>query len=87
MELLEMIQIKQLFKKLICGTIHLIIIGNTIILKYMQSNFANKEIVWAKVKGYPWWPAEVFNNQIQIAKLPTPDNNLFKVIFIAQDTQ
>jgi hypothetical protein len=21
--------------------------------------FIFKEIVWAKVKGYPWWPAEV----------------------------
>lgn len=35
--------------------------------------------MWAKVKGYPWWPAE-------IAKLPSPDANVFKVIFIAEDT-
>ncbi len=25
----------------------------------MDPTFVNKEIVWAKVKGYPWWPAEV----------------------------
>lgn len=25
----------------------------------METGFVNKEIVWAKVKGYPWWPAEV----------------------------
>ena len=24
---------------------------------YMETGFVNKEIVWAKVKGYPWWPA------------------------------
>lgn len=24
--------------------------------------FQQKEVVWAKVKGYPWWPAYVRNN-------------------------
>lgn len=49
--------------------------------------FAIKEIIWAKVKGYPWWPAEVKQLISQIAKLPTSDNNVFKVVFIAEDTQ
>ena len=24
--------------------------------------FYQKEVVWAKVKGYPWWPAYVLTN-------------------------
>lgn len=53
----------------------------------MEPTFVNKEIVWAKVKGYPWWPAEVLPSELQISKLPTPDSNFFKVVFIAEDTQ
>jgi hypothetical protein len=25
----------------------------------MEPTYGNKEIIWAKVKGYPWWPAKV----------------------------
>lgn len=30
-------------------------------------DFTPKEVVWAKVKGYPWWPAYV-NNIIKTDK-------------------
>ena len=32
-----------------------------------------KDIVWAKVKGYPWWPGTIRN----ILNHPTPINNKF----------
>ena len=34
-------------------------------------------IVWAKLDGYPWWPA-------QITELPNSTNNFFKVTFIGE---
>jgi hypothetical protein len=30
-----------------------------IIKLYIMEKYKEDEIVWAKVKGYPWWPAIV----------------------------
>lgn len=29
-----------------------------------MENFAVGEIVWAKIRGYPWWPAMVSKKQL-----------------------
>jgi hypothetical protein len=36
-----------------------IIINKMKIINPTGIEFTLKELVWAKVKGYPWWPAEV----------------------------
>jgi len=27
----------------------------------MEQTYSTREIIWAKVKGYPWWPAKVLS--------------------------
>lgn len=39
-----------------------------------EPEFALKEIVWAKIIGYPWWPAKV-------TQLPTSCTDNFRVDF------
>ncbi len=34
------------------------------------AGFFIKEIVWAKVKGYPWWPAEVYYLLLRYLRCP-----------------
>ncbi len=38
--------------------------------------YAKEEVVWAKIKGFPWWPAvvrefckSVLNRSVQVAKV------------------
>jgi hypothetical protein len=38
------------------------------------------EIVWAKIMGFPWWPAK-------ITQLPNHHNPLFRVDFFSDNTQ
>ena len=28
-----------------------------------MSVFHKNQLVWAKIKGYPWWPASVFTDE------------------------
>jgi hypothetical protein len=42
--------------------------------------FADNEIVWAKVKGYPWWPA------IVLSTFPSKQQK-YLVNFIGDPTQ
>ena len=46
----------------------------------MSYEFSVTEIVWAKIRGYPWWPA--FVKSIH----PDPKENKFKVYFIGDNT-
>lgn len=42
--------------------------------------FAQEEVVWAKVAGFPWWPA-------RINALPSHLNTHYRVHFLADSTQ
>ena len=45
-----------------------------------MAEFIINEIVWAKVKGYPWWPGI-------IAELSNKKNDLFTINFIGHNSQ
>ena len=45
-----------------------------------EMNFSQEEVVWAKITGYPWWPALITAN-------PLPGSNAFRVDFFADNTQ
>jgi hypothetical protein len=45
-----------------------------------EPEFALKEIVWAKIIGYPWWPAKV-------TQLPTSCTDNFRVDFFYDHSQ
>lgn len=44
-----------------------------------KCKFSKQEVVWAKITGYPWWPAS-------ITCLPTKSNSNYKVDFIGDRT-
>lgn len=46
-----------------------------------QPNYVVAEVVWAKIRGYPWWPAIV--SQVQDDDL---DDIQFKVNFFGDTT-
>lgn len=47
-----------------------------------QIYFTIKQIVWAKVSDYPWWPARVITSFMQIVKTLTQRcRNIYKVHF------
>jgi PWWP domain. len=48
-------------------------------------------VVWAKIRGYPWWPGVVIPKQIEITNSAyyseLPQNSLHTVKFIGENTQ
>ena len=58
----------------------------------MEKKFRKGEVVWAKVRGYPWWPAIVRSIQVKKDSKPTEDDShddkelMLKVNFIGDDT-
>ena len=44
-----------------------------------EEHFSQEEIVWAKITGYPWWPALVTD--------APPSGSTFRVDFFADNTQ
>lgn len=46
-----------------------------------QPNYSVTEVVWAKIRGYPWWPAIISNVQDD-----DPDDVQFKVNFFGDST-
>ena len=48
-------------------------------------------VVWAKLRGYPWWPGVVIPNQIEINNSnfyrELPSDSLHTVKFIGENTQ
>ena len=44
--------------------------------------FSLEEIVWAKVRGFPWWPAHV----TEIREAKTCGEHKYKISFFADDT-
>lgn len=45
-----------------------------------ETQFGLKEIVWAKIIGYPWWPA-------QITQLPRARSASYRVDFFQDNSQ
>ena len=45
-----------------------------------QYKFHKFELVWAKILGWPWWPARVTD-------IPSHNNSNYKVEFIADSSQ
>lgn len=58
----------------------------------MEKKFRKGEVVWAKVRGYPWWPAlvksiKIKNDSKQDNEEDSEDKELMlKVNFIGDDT-
>jgi len=47
---------------------------------YEQMNFDLNEIVWAKITGYPWWPAK-------ITFKPSEEEGHYRVDFLSDNSQ
>jgi len=50
----------------------------------------NFQVVWGKVKGYPWWPAVVSSNQIDLNDIKTQfdeDKTLTCLQFLGENKQ
>ncbi len=45
------------------------------------------EVVWAKLDGYPWWPALVTGYMNKITKTPKNGDHYYKVNFFGEQTQ
>lgn len=45
-----------------------------------EMQFSQEEVVWAKITGYPWWPA-------LITAAPAAGSTAFRVDFFADNTQ
>ena len=45
-----------------------------------ETEFGLKEIVWAKIIGYPWWPA-------RITQVPTARSASYRVDFFYDNSQ
>ena len=45
-----------------------------------EIQFELREIVWAKITGYPWWPARV-------TQMPTGKTVHYRVDFFSDNTQ
>lgn len=52
-----------------------------------MENFAVGEIVWAKIRGYPWWPAMVSKKQLSYIYLKKKYISLFKITGIVDDNK
>jgi hypothetical protein len=54
-------------------------------------SFQPNEVVWAKITGYPWWPAQVSRNLRQVAlhtELESQKHrNMVKVFFFGDNSQ
>ena len=44
------------------------------------------EVVWAKIKGYAWWPAVVSPIQVSRKKQRKGQESLIRVSFVGEDT-
>ena len=53
----------------------------------MESALKVNDVVWAKVRSYPWWPAIVKDSQITQINDKDPDNVEYRVDFISENTQ
>ena len=45
------------------------------------------EVVWAKLKGYPWWPAVVSPSQVDRFTVGKKSERLISVKFVGENTQ
>ena len=54
----------------------------------MEKNFKKGEIVWAKIRGYPWWPGVVWNFNIKIGQIQLDQKKEIKYLvnFIGDNT-
>jgi hypothetical protein len=43
-----------------------------------EDNFQENDVVWAKLKGYPWWPARIY-------KIENSKKRVFSVNFLGED--
>lgn len=53
----------------------------------MDSQLNLQEVVWAKLRNYPWWPAIVTPTQITEINSEDPEKILYRVDFISENTQ
>ena len=50
-------------------------------------SFKKGDVVWAKVKGYPWWPGEIRQITIKQAKTePKDKQTIYRINFIGDNT-
>lgn len=51
--------------------------------------FEEDEVIWAKIRGYPWWPAYVTPNIMKISELHTLENKEYEytVVFFGDNTK
>ena len=56
----------------------------------MEKKFKKGEVVWAKVRGFPWWPAVVKSTNLKITKQNDDDKEnrqtLVLVYFVGDNT-
>jgi len=52
-----------------------------------EGTMADLSVVWAKIKGYPWWPATVNLSHLSKGELLQESPNKFKVFFVGETTQ
>lgn len=52
-----------------------------------EYSFKKGDVVWAKVKGYPWWPGEIRHITIKQAKTePKDKQTIYRINFIGDNT-
>ena len=52
-----------------------------------EYSFKKGDVVWAKVKGYPWWPGEICHITIKQAKTePKDKQTIYRINFIGDNT-
>lgn len=60
---------------------------NRIIMTTKAGTLADLSVVWAKIKGYPWWPATVNLTRLSKEQLLEDSLEKFKVYFVGETTQ
>lgn len=52
--------------------------------------YEESEVLWAKIRGYPWWPAYVQHSLVQVSDVHeanTPSAYEYTVIFFGDNTK
>lgn len=53
----------------------------------MESEFQDQELVWAKMKSYPWWPGIVLTKQLTNTNVGRGGEIEYRIDFIGENTQ